>query len=252
MRARPIIEAMGQAPAAGGNEARGEARPRSRRTRAIAIDGPSAAGKSAVGEAVARRLGYLFLDTGTMYRAVTWAVLEKGVRPDDERPVAKLAETLKMDVQLAQPHLDRAASVRVNGEDVGSQLRRPEIEKAVSLVSRIAGVRTALVEMQRRLAKGGPIVMSGRDIGTVVLPDADLKVYLEASLEKRAARRYAEITGSKLSTVAAELSNRDRLDSERQTSPLRPAPDAIIIETDNLTLEEAVNRVLEIVESKTG
>ena len=197
-------------------------------------------------------MGYLFLDTGAMYRAVTWAVLAKGVRPDDERAVANLAETLRMDVQPAQPHLSRPAGVRVNGEDVGGKLRHAEIEKAVSFVSRIASVRTALVEMQRRLAERGPIVMSGRDIGTVVLPDADLKVYLEASLERRAARRHAEVANSELSAIAAELSARDRLDSERQISPLRAAPDAIIIETDNLTLEEAVDRVLEIVESKAG
>lgn len=209
-----------------------------------------AAGKSAVGSSVARQLGYPFLDTGAMYRAVTWLALERGVDPEDEATLAKLAEGATI---VAGPPTEPGeyCTLWVDGRDVTSALRSPEVEGAVSQVSRVAAVRRRLVELQRRIAAQGPIVMAGRDIGTVVLPDAELKLYLDASVEERARRRHQELAerGDRrpLRAVLAELRRRDAIDSTREVSPLQPAPDAHILATDGLTLEEVVQRVLALV-----
>jgi len=232
---------------------------RRRLPKTIAIDGPGASGKSDVGDLVARRLGYLFLDTGDMYRTLTWLVLRRGVDPEDEEAVARLATETTMEVIQPLPGSgDRRSTedcrVRVDGEDAAPYLRTPEVEASVSLVSRVPAVRRELVRIQRRLAQRGPTVMAGRDIGTAVLPNADLKVYLDASREKRARRRRQQLArqgpAPSLKGVLADLERRDAIDSSRAVSPLRPAEDAVIIKTDGLSLEEVVERVLSLVEAQ--
>jgi len=212
---------------------------RSSPPRCIAIDGPVASGKSAVGGTVARKLGYRFVDTGMMYRAVTWQALERGIDTDDQAALAKLAEDVSIEVAE-----DR---VLIDGVDISDRLRSQRVGERVSLVSRVQGVRTAMVARQRQLAAEGGIVMAGRDIGTVVLPDAPLKVYLDASPEERVRRRHAELVGSASpEQVREELALRDAIDKEREASPLRPADDAVIIDTDHLSLEQVVDRILEL------
>ena len=220
--------------------------------RVIAIDGPAAAGKSTVGREIGIRLGYPFLDTGAIYRAMTWAALHRGVDLSDEDALSELAASLNIDVGSPTPESIEPSTIFVDGIDVTRFLRQPEVEAAVSLVSRVAGVRNALVKLQRDLAGRNAVVMAGRDIGTVVLPNADLKLYLDASVEERARRRFVELTalGMDLTEedVLRDLRRRDRIDSERSVSPLRPAEDAVILDTDGLTLEKVVQRLMEIVE----
>jgi cytidylate kinase len=220
--------------------------------RTIAVDGSAASGKSSVGREVARRLGYPFLDTGVMYRAATVAALERGVDPDDAEGLGRLACSIRIDVSLQRPGTDGASRVWLDGRDVTEELRRPDVEEMVSLVSRVPAVREALVALQRKIASEQPLVMAGRDIGTVVLPDADLKVYLDASLAERARRRRQEFArlGREVSaeTVLDDIRRRDRLDSTRDVSPLRAADDAVVINTDGMTLEQVVDAVMELVE----
>ena len=210
----------------------------------IAIDGPVAVGKSSVGSLLAKRLGYVFFDTGMMYRAFTWKVLKSGISIEDEQKLCQLAYTTKFDfVPLQGCYL----SPFIDDEDVSSKLFRPEVEEHVSLTSKIAGVRQTLILEQRRLAQRGKIVMAGRDIGTVVLPWAELKIFLTASTEERARRRYKELLergeNSSLETVLADLKKRDEMDIHRTISPLKPAEDAIIIDTENFTLEQVVDKI---------
>jgi cytidylate kinase len=219
--------------------------------RIIAVDGSAASGKSTIGRRLAAYLGYPFLDTGVMYRAVTYAALREGVDLDDADALSALASRVRIDVRLPGAGEEGPARVYLDGEDVTDRLRAPEVEESVSIVSRVAGVREALVEKQRRIADAGPIVMAGRDIGTVVLPDADLKIYLDASLEERAARRHREFetlgrTVSK-EEVLADIRRRDQIDSERAVSPLRPADDAVIIETDGLSQDDVLARVVSLI-----
>jgi cytidylate kinase len=217
----------------------------------IAVDGSAASGKSSVGRRLAARLGYPFLDTGIMYRAITYAAVSRGIDPRDGESLARLANEVRLDVALPQPGSSAGAVIRVDEKDVTSLLRQPEIEDSVSLVSRIPAVREALVEQQRRIAAGQPIVMAGRDIGTVVLPNADFKLYLDAPLSERARRRQKdfESDGRKVSheDVLEDIRRRDQIDSERSVSPLRPADDAIVIDTDKLTLDQVMEKVLAIV-----
>jgi len=218
-----------------------------RAPRYIAIDGPVASGKSAVGSRVARRLSYRFVDTGAMYRAITWLALERHVDLGDESALAELAQRAKLDIEDGS----ESAGVMVDGVDLTDRLRSPAVGEAVSHVSRVAGVRQAMVSLQRQLAADGGVVMAGRDVGTVVLPDAPLKVYLDASPEERSRRRHEELlTGGREATseqVQQELALRDAIDSEREVSPLRPAEDAIIIHTDHLSLDEVVEKIMELV-----
>jgi len=210
----------------------------------IAIDGPVAVGKSSVGSLLAKRLGYVFFDTGMMYRAFTWKVLKSCISIEDKQKLCQLANTTKFDfVPLQGCYL----SPLIDDEDVSSELLRPEVEEQVSLTSKIAGVRQTLILEQRRLAQRGKIVMAGRDIGTVVLPWAELKIFLTASTEERARRRYKELLergeNSSLEIVLADLKKRDEMDIHRTISPLKPAEDAIIIDTENLTLEQVVDKI---------
>ena len=216
-------------------------------TRIIAIDGPVAAGKSSVGRALARRLGYCFIDTGIMYRALTWKALKLGIDLKDETNLIRLANDIKIELtsgELADGH------VLVDGQYPGSAIRAPEVEREVPLVSRVAGVRKAMAARQtayvERAEKGGA-VMVGRDIGTVVLPKAELKVYLEASAEERARRRCKEMAqqGQQVdySTLMAEIKARDEHDKQRAHSPLKPALGAHKIDTNGMSLEQVVEKI---------
>jgi len=218
----------------------------------IAVDGSAASGKSTVSRSLASKLGYPFLDTGVMYRAITVAALRHGVDVHDQVALGELAASVRMDVGAPAPGSRESCSIAVDGDDVTRELRNPEVEDAVSLVSRVPAVREALVRLQREIAGRQAMVMAGRDIGTVVLPDADLKIYLDASLAERARRRFREFEAQSREVseemVLADLRRRDQIDSERAASPLRPADDAVIINTDELSQDEVLLKVLELVE----
>lgn len=211
----------------------------------IAVDGPVASGKTAVGRLLSRKLGYRFLDTGIMYRALTWLALERGVDPGDADGLVAMAKGHELGVVFGE---DEDARILVDDQDVTPNLWRQEVDRAVSLVSRVAGIRELLVDHQRRIAAEGAVVMVGRDVGTVVLPDAPLKLFLTASKEERARRRYEELKtvgqGLSYEQVLSDLERRDRLDTEREVGPLRPATDACVMETDDLSLDEVVEMVL--------
>ncbi len=213
----------------------------------IAIDGPVASGKSVVGQKLARRLGYRFLDTGLMYRALTLVVLEAKVNPEDTERVVELAKRRTIELVFAEAG---DASVQVEGHDITFQLTDAEIDRTVSLVAQVPGAREVLVDQQRRVAREGQIVMAGRDIGTVVLPDAPLKVFLTASSTERAQRRHLEFqrTGRDVTyrQVLRDIEERDRLDSERKIAPLKPAPDAHVTNTDRIEIEEVVEVILKL------
>lgn len=218
----------------------------------IAVDGSAASGKSTIGQQLAAALGYPFLDTGVMYRAITLAAIRRGIDVADTEALSRLAGSVRIEVSLPRPRSGGGSTVTVDGEDVTSALRAPEVEEGVSLVSRVPGVREALVRQQREIAGRQPVVMAGRDIGTVVLPDADLKIYLDASLEERARRRHREFAtaGRKASeaAVVADIRRRDRIDSERAVSPLKPAADAVVINTDDISQKEVLERILALTE----
>lgn len=207
--------------------------------RVIAIDGPAGSGKSTVARALAQKLGLGYLDTGAMYRAVTFAVLRRGIDPDDGERVARVAEDCELE-------MDDDGTVRVDGVDATIEIRGPEVTRAVSIVAANPGVREHMRRRQRAWAerRGGGVI-EGRDIGTVVFPDAELKVYLDARPEVRAARRSKEVTDLSYETVAADLARRDALDQGRAHDPLREAPDAFVVDTSELGVDEIVERVME-------
>ena len=211
----------------------------------IAIDGPSGAGKGTIARAVAKRLGFHHVDTGAMYRAVAWKALHEGIELTDEAVVSALAERAQFDVSDER--------VSVDGHDLVSSIRTPEMDAAASVVARQPAVRRVLVERQRALAERGGTVMEGRDIGTVVFPRAQVKIYLDASPEERARRRAtdpAHASGkgtAAIQEVATALAERDRRDTTRAASPLAVAEDAVVIDTTALSIEEAVERVMEVV-----
>jgi cytidylate kinase len=211
----------------------------------IAIDGPVAVGKSSVGSLLARRLGYVFFDTGMIYRAFTWKVLKSGISPEYKEQLCQLATATEFDFV---PSKEGVLSVVIDGEDVSSKLLCAEIEGLVALIAKVAEVRQAMVSEQRKLAERGKVVMAGRDIGTVVLPRAELKIFLTASTEERARRRHRELLrrgeNSSLETVLADLKKRDEMDINRTISPLKPAEDAVIINTEDLSLEQVVDKIL--------
>ncbi|HLF71530.1 MAG TPA: (d)CMP kinase [Dehalococcoidia bacterium] len=210
------------------------------------MDGPVASGKTAVGLRIARELGYRLVDTGMMYRALTWLALQRRVSVTDEEALTKLAD--EAEIELGQPTQDGRMRIRIDSSDVTSELRSPGVDRNVSYVSMLPGVREAMVRRQRELAAEGNLVMLGRDIGSVVLPDAPVKIYLDASALERAKRRHREMEEGglerPLADVLRELEQRDQMDRERHASPLKPAEDAIVIDTDDLTLEEVTQRVL--------
>jgi cytidylate kinase len=210
----------------------------------VALDGPGSSGKSSVGAAAALRVGYRFCDTGLLYRAVTWLSLARGVPATN--PVA--LRNLAAEVELAADRAGRLSSVLVDGVDRTADVHTPPVDAAVSAVSAAPELRAALLERQRKLAADGGIVMAGRDIGTVVLPDADLKLFLDASVEERARRRTRERglapTAPEAEAILAALRERDRLDSTRAVAPLHPAADARIISTDGNRFEDTVDAVV--------
>lgn len=214
----------------------------------IAVDGPAASGKSTIARLVARDLGLLYLDTGTMYRAVTWLALRRGLDLADERAVTALAAA----ATFSFPSLGGTEQVNppivVDGLDATDGIREPPVDAGVSIVASYAGVRAALVRQQQSIARAHGVVMVGRDIGTVVLPGADLKVYLLASAEERARRRYAERVAqgqpADYEQIRQAMEQRDRLDAGRVHSPLRPADDAVLLDTTGLSIDEVAARVL--------
>jgi cytidylate kinase len=216
--------------------------------RTVAIDGPAGAGKSTIGALVAERLGYLFLDTGAMYRAVTLAASRRNIDPDDAAKLSELAKQVRIMIGPPTKQDGRAYTVLLDGSDVTWDIRSADIDRIVSQVARVAGVRDAMVAQQRSLAGQGRVVMVGRDIGTVVLPDAERKVFLTASASERARRREEELASRgdrrPRQELLHEILRRDQLDTERAVSPLKAAEDATIVQTDGLSVREALDKVL--------
>jgi len=213
----------------------------------VAIDGPAGAGKSTVAKILAKRLGFLYIDTGAMYRALTLKVLENNIDVNDENKINELA--LKAKIDLRSNH-DGSLSVFLDGRDVSLDIRQPGITRFVSDVSKIKGVRQVLVKLQRELGRKGDCVLEGRDIGTVVFPDAQKKFFIDASSQVRTNRRFKELKGLNQDVaevdVAKDLANRDKIDSNREVSPLRKAVDAVYIDTTELSIEGVVEKMLEL------
>lgn len=216
----------------------------------IALDGPAASGKSTLGNKLALSLGYLFFDTGIMYRAITWIALQHDLDLKNEAIITDLAQKAQIDIRPPSKDDGRACDVVLEDKDVTWDMRGGNVDANVSIVSAYAGVRKALSEQQRRIGMRGKVVMVGRDIGTVVLPEADLKIYLDASAEERAKRRYDELIarGEKADydEILRKVIERDRIDSTRAVAPLRPADDAIIIDSDKMNIEQVFSHVMEL------
>ena len=222
----------------------------------IAIDGPAAAGKSTLARSLAAQLGYLYFDTGVMYRAVTLAAMRAAIPFDDEPEVSAIAEQVAIDVQPRSVPDGRQYDVLLDGEDVTWAIRSPEIDAHVSKVSMYGRVRRAMTERQREIGRRGRVVMVGRDIGTVVLPEAELKIFLKADVEDRAQRRYDEMRArgeaAEYAAVLDSVQTRDQLDTPRDLAPLRPAADAIIVDSTELDPQQVLERVLELVAEVHG
>lgn len=221
--------------------------------RTIAVDGPAGSGKSSVSFALAQRLNYLFVDTGAFYRAITLLTLQQKVDPHASAQVVSVARAASLDMTPETNDDGRQFTFLANGEDITPLLNRPDVEEHVSDVAANAGVRAAILNAQRKLAARGNVIMAGRDIGSVVLPDADLKLYIDASLDKRAQRRFKQRRANNepadLDAIRAGLRKRDEIDSNRDTAPLRRAEDAVYLDTTNLTLDEAIEAAYIIVTS---
>ncbi|MFT8423849.1 MAG: (d)CMP kinase [Liquorilactobacillus sp.] len=216
----------------------------------VAIDGPASAGKSTVAKLVAHKLNYIYCDTGAMYRAVTWAAIHDGIRLDDEKSLGVLLHSINI------RFIPSATGQRVfvNEKEVTEEIRMPEISNNVSTVAAQVPVRKSLTDLQQEIANAGGIVMDGRDIGTTVLPDAEIKIFMVASVRERALRRYKENIEKGIKTplevLEQEIEERDRKDSTRTISPLSKAADAVQLDTTNLTIEQVVNKIMEIIEKK--
>lgn len=216
----------------------------------IAIDGPAASGKSSVGKLVAHKLGFLLFDTGALYRAVTLTALTRGIPISDETRIEELARSIHIDLIPAAHDDSRPYTVLVDGQDVTWDIRSEAVDAHVSTISAYPGVRQALKQQQRRIAQKGGVVMVGRDIGTVVFPEAPLKVYLDASPEERARRRCEELLArgetADYDEILAGVRHRDEIDSTRATAPLKIAPDAEVIHTDHMTIEQVVDIIVHL------
>lgn len=217
----------------------------------IAIDGPAGAGKSSIAKALSKRLGYIYIDTGAMYRAVALFFVENNVSDGTDSRIESLLEKLEISIKYE----DGAQKVILNGEDVTGKLRLEEIGKLASKFSAIGSVREKLVALQRKLAQKENVVMDGRDIGTVVLPNADLKIYLSASSKVRAKRRYLELlekgqTDLDINEIEDEIIKRDEADMNREISPLKQADDAYYLDSSDMTLEEVVSKILSMVKEE--
>ncbi|GAB4472435.1 MAG: (d)CMP kinase [Anaerolineales bacterium] len=223
-------------------------------TQIITVDGPAASGKSTLAQRLAHALGYLFFDTGVMYRALTWLALQQGISMQDEETLTSLAEKVPIEVTPPSKNDGRAYDVWIGNQDITWAIRQPQVDANVSIVSTYPGVRRALSEQQRRIGLRGRVVMVGRDIGTVVLPEAGIKIYLDASVEERARRRFIEMQtrGQKVNyeEVLQSLRERDRIDSTRAVAPLRPANDAVCIDSDGKNIDQVFEMVMQLIRSR--
>jgi cytidylate kinase len=214
---------------------------------AVAIDGPAAAGKSTVAKKVAEIKGFTYIDTGAMYRAFTWYCLEKGIDCQDEKACVSLIS--EAHIELKPNHI-----VLCNGQDVSREIREPRVSSQVSYIASYKDIRLALVESQRKMAEKDSVIMDGRDIGTYVLPNAEVKIFQIASVETRAVRRYEENLGKgikcTLEEIDADVRKRDYIDSHREFAPLKAAPDAVLLDTSYMTVDEVVQTVLDIIDEK--
>ena len=212
----------------------------------VAIDGPAGAGKSSISKIVAKKLGYLYIDTGAMYRGITWALLNAGISIDDVDAVEAALSKIQLELRVEETGL----SVWVNGRDISQDIRTQYVTSHVSQVAAQKAVRTKLVEMQRHMASEGGVILDGRDIGSVVLPNAELKVYLTASVETRGHRRWLELKDSEnisLEEVCRTVAERDAMDMNRKESPLVCVDDAVVVETDHLSIEETVQTLIDLI-----
>lgn len=220
----------------------------STRVSIIALDGPAASGKSTLGRKLADTLGYLFFDTGIMYRAITLIALELDMDLQDEASITRLAQDTQIEIRPPSRDDGRAFDIIVGSKDITWDVRRGDVDANVSVVSAYAGVRKALSDQQRRIGLRGKVVMVGRDIGTVVLPEADLKIYLDASAEERAKRRYDELMArnepANYDEILKKVIERDHIDSTRAVAPLRAADDAVLIDSDKMDVEQVFNKVI--------
>ena len=217
---------------------------------AVAIDGPAGAGKSSVAKAAAKELGFVYVDTGAIYRTIALYVLRQGVAPQDAAGV----EGLLPQIEIGMEYTDQGQKMILNGEDVTGLIRTPEVSMAASAVSALPAVRRFLLQLQRDMAASGDVIMDGSDIGTVVLPEAGLKIFLTASPEERARRRFLALqekgTDTTLEAVLADMRKRDHDDSSRAAAPLKAAEDAVLVDTTGLTLEEAVSRLKKLAKER--
>ena len=217
---------------------------------AVAVDGPAGAGKSSISKIVAKKLGYLYIDTGAMYRSVTWAVLHNHIDVNNQTAV----EALLPELDLTMEASDDSCKVFIAGQDVTDFIRTPQVNNAVSIVASYKGVRQYLVERQRLMAEAGGVILDGRDIGSVVLPNAELKIYLTASVEARAMRRYLEVKGTvneqTLEDIKESVMQRDDMDKNRKESPLIQVEDAVLVDSSEMTFNETVERILHLVQER--
>ncbi|MFN0088144.1 MAG: (d)CMP kinase [Blastocatellia bacterium] len=218
----------------------------------IAIDGPAGAGKSTIARMLARRLGYLFINTGAMYRAVAWQAMRQGIALEDDGRIGGIAAGSVIELGGTV----EAMRVRIDGRDISDEIATPRVSQAASVVSAIPAVRRALVERQREMGRGGGVVMEGRDIGTQVFPEADVKIYLDASSEARARRRFEEdrtrgVAVASLDRMRAEIEARDHRDKTRADSPLTRAEDATLIDSSALTIDQVIEEIMKIVSEKS-
>ena len=217
---------------------------------AVAVDGPAGAGKSSISKIVAKKLGYLYIDTGAMYRSVTWAVLHNHIDVNNQKAV----EALLPELDLTMEASDDSCKVFIAGQDVTDFIRTPQVNNAVSIVASYKGVRQYLVERQRLMAEAGGVILDGRDIGSVVLPNAELKIYLTASVEARAMRRYLEVKGTvneqTLEDIKDSVMQRDDMDKNRKESPLIQAEDAVLVDSSEMTFDETVEHILHLVQER--
>ena len=217
---------------------------------AVAVDGPAGAGKSSISKIVAKKLGYLYIDTGAMYRSVTWAVLHNHIDVNNQKAV----EALLPELDLTMEASDDLCKVFIAGQDVTDFIRTPQVNNAVSIVASYKGVRQYLVERQRLMAEAGGVILDGRDIGSVVLPNAELKIYLTASVEARAMRRYLEVKGTvneqTLEDIKDSVMQRDDMDKNRKESPLIQVEDAVLVDSSEMTFDETVEHILHLVQER--
>ena len=217
---------------------------------AVAVDGPAGAGKSSISKIVAKKLGYLYIDTGAMYRSVTWAVLHNHIDVNNQKAV----EALLPELDLTMEASDDSCKVFIAGQDVTNFIRTPQVNNAVSIVASYKGVRQYLVERQRLMAEAGGVILDGRDIGSVVLPNAELKIYLTASVEARAMRRYLEVKGTvneqTLEDIKESVMQRDDMDKNRKESPLIQVEDAVLVDSSEMTFDETVEHILHLVQER--